>query len=1751
MSQDQPTGSAREGSQDVPSGTEEDLLFERTLRAVESEFDAVMGRPEHISALCQRLGRELEGESTALPGALRRLVSLLARRHGPLARALFDFLRGEIPSCTDLEPLTRGLLTARDPVVRRGAVELLLELLRDGRLTMSMDLAQAMARGVESGGGLELDPEFLTVVQEALERLSPPGELGEGEDPWGEPAQGNGEDDPEGARGDPVVALWIEAPFPPLRRLAARVLDKEGSPVPDARARRLLGDPGFAFLSPYIHFTRASHLDLLHLSPTPRELSPGFHSLGAAEGVLGRKLLADLIGRLGWSRLTWGLEVHPAQGVAVDGSWPFVASPAEADLLMACDGARRLWRRFLVVVHGGSADEDASGSSEAHTIERFRRYNVAHAEVLADLMEVAPLTAGKVHKILEKMEGIVEDFGALFADVSDDAARLPVVFDTLRRAVEEAVGEAGEEQGLSPEVTRLVQMFEDPERVDDSRTIHGLKRYLHQKGLRLAFRLFRSGGGANRFVDLVVTSQNQVLEVAQKIRYIEFEPEPGRDPGQLPFTVSLLVEALGRQLLYGQTRFPDIEVLGYGTEVQVYIRFRNHPVFLRIDLSPPLRGGMIDLEYFGVSQYELEHHPALTLPGIRRLFRRLDFGVGLEGFRLHLRYDKERALDLGDLLEKVESLFTIVPYLMDFDWIVGGLDYPDATKERVADAWAEFLLRWGVLPVDALLTSDRRKVLREVRPDPAGDREVPWDGRGSYGDRYSGAPGDEFWEEIRKVLGSWGLLGVVRWEQTTGLGPGQIPLEKALLKPVRQALARGEVRRATVGLSYASPEQFAREHAPDRLAELLAGDNGALLEAARLATLVGSIERHLRFKVIGSVNGHAVQQAVLPLQGDAITLFLLRDPRGMACLAMVARGDTLYRRRIRPSGGWDRGGAIGWEQFNRLLRWNNYLASDLAPTSLLDDDELESRVWELRELNPAPIRSSHPGEKSVPGVAAAPGRSAGFVFFSAPNHSPGAADILFAPAVRPEDAPLLRLAAGIVSTGGGALSHAGLVALELGKPALIVPGRWELDADGSTRFLCWCPVYREERDLVAGLPVTRRLDLREEEECLRGGELVVADADTETLTILGDGRDALAVHRELYHLEEAAHQLAVAGDGSEALTLRGRLLRTSHQLQKLLARLEDPALARHAVRQLLEGEVALHSATRQIRKGLLEALFQNPGCGVVAREAATSLAVAMTGRHEALYRAALDAIDTSGDVFEILFFRRDVLRVGRVLGEILALLEENGHGPSLPAAPSGSDARLDALARRRLEALGSEYGRRAKAQAREPDRLWLAAHFSDGFERIARILASSFPQEDPAPGPSPSGDEPAPHRELHQDLEAWRNRVVESLSSRRILTPRDGGRELAPLVGSKAANLGEVVRILGEDRVPRWFALTDRAFRTAMGSRVSDKGRKPSAEAEEEVILGSAIQETLAREDMDPARKSAVIRDLWQRAVLPEALEEEIASAYLQLGAEPVASKGVEEGPDTRQEGVDGSEKDGDSLVSIRSSAFEEDTERGSWAGAFDTFLFVRGREAVLNRVKRAWAGLWTERAILMRQTQGAEAHPRGGGLIVQRMVRSRVSGVVHTASTATGQLRDMVINAGLGLGEGVVSGTVEVDHILVSKEGDPRQDPLRFQYRVGDKVEQVVFDTATGQGTRRVETLYHQRLRPALEYVELAELVRCSLALEEAWGYPLDLEFAIQEQDVLILQARPVPLFHSLIAETLERFPFSVQAGGDSEVPR
>jgi phosphohistidine swiveling domain-containing protein len=1628
------------------------------LESIAAEFGVTMGRPERVAAACaairERLARPPTPDEVEL---LLQLAPLLRQRAGPLAVPAFELLEEVSGASPDAWPLLDALLGSRDGALARRALDLALRLARAGSLALGRPAATLLAERVEAEGSGLVEPAALATIAGILRAR--------GETP------------------DPVLELYLEANGP-ASRLAARLLDLDAAPAPPALAERVLGASAHAVLGPYLGYTRASHLDLLQLVPDRGFLA----SLRRAERACGESLLRDVIGRLGWARVNLGLEVRPYVGVSLGDSLPFLVSPAEAPLLEACAPARRTADFLVVISHGGPPGETGPGPTDA-VVARFRVYNLAHAEALADILDVAPLTPEKVHRILERMDRIVEGFCALFAEEAAECGVLPGLYRELReRVLRELAGESSPEQ-LSAELTRLVQSFEDPRSVGEVRTVHGLKRFLHQRGLRLGLRLVAARGATNRTVDLVVASGGRVVQALRKIAYVDFEPE---DEAGIPYAVALIAEGFVRQLLHGQESFPSVQVFCYGDEVHHYLSFKNHPAFLRIDYAPPLLGGMIDLEYYGVSVYEQSVHPNPTLDALLLFLRRLEFDVRLEGTRVHARYDKERALDLGDLCEKAELLACLVPYLMDLDWIIGSLGLDVEGRRAVAEAWSASFARWGVLPLRQLLTRDRQHVSLGAELGPTGERELWWSGVGPLQDRFAGPLPAGCTERLQGAIAGLGLDVLPLGDALAG----QLRLERQVLRPLREALARGQLVATADGLRGAPAALFERVAEAEAFAELLGSDD--LVGATGLAALLAPLERTLRFRTTGRVNGHEVQAALLALRGEALGVFVLRDPEGMARLALFAHGRVLCRRRRDPAEPWqtnwcaDPGALLG------LLRRNSCLppGAEAAPAGSVEE------AWALREAfsRPSPVRSPCPlpGERVLQGLRAAPGRAVGKALFGTAGRSPAEFDgaVLVAPAVRPEDNAFLYHSAGIVSTGGGILSHAGLIALQFHKPALIVPGRWLREPDGSLTLLYRTAEYRPEEREVQGCRVSIHRDWREREHRLREGDLVVLEVAAGTLQVLGKDSDALALHAGFQLFGEAGRRLAQATDEQEFLALRGRRLRSAHQLRKLLGRLADPVLARHAAHELLAGQALAGEAPGE-RAQLLSLLLDNPHVGAAARERLVGLTGDLARRLVHLLAEVRCRVPVAASLHEVLAARLEALHLDQALGGACDSLRACGIEP--PAQPRCAD--LDEACLRRLGEL------RAACAARLQDAPHARRrHLLRQLERLDLVLG--------APGHDVDG---ARARLAVEDAAARRR-----LAWRRVLAAGEGGFELHPLIGWKAANLAEVERLGGAGLVPPWFVVTDRAFEEALDS--------PLERADGASTLREAIAAILGQVDLDDARKSATIRALWDRLTLPDELAGEVVAAYRRLAE--ACPPHADEDPAAP-------------FVAIRSSAREEDAEAAARAGEFDTFLFVRGEVPLLEFLKRAWSGLWTERAIHNRARLGLRGERAGGGVIVQRIVRSRVSGVLQTVNVAEGELREIVINAGLGLGEGIVSGRVAADHVVVAREGDLEHGPLRFRYVTADKREQVVFDRRAGAGTMSAECLYHQRLRPALEYVELSELVRVAVRLEADYGYPLDLEFGIEGSRLSVLQARPVATFLAVLRETLEQQPLAPATAG------
>ncbi len=314
------------------------------------------------------------------------------------------------------------------------------------------------------------------------------------------------------------------------------------------------------------------------------------------------------------------------------------------------------------------------------------------------------------------------------------------------------------------------------------------------------------------------------------------------------------------------------------------------------------------------------------------------------------------------------------------------------------------------------------------------------------------------------------------------------------------------------------------------------------------------------------------------------------------------------------------------------------------------------------------------------------------------------------------------------------------------------------------------------------------------------------------------------------------------------------------------------------------------------------------------------------------------------------------------------------------------------------------------------------------------------------------------------------------------------------VVGGKNASLGEMIGALKAQgvRVPDGFATTAEAYWRFL----------------EENDLKEAIRARLDRLDAgeQPLHEvGAAIREMMRGGAFPEDIAAAIRAAYRSLSA----------AYDT--EAVD---------VAARSSATAEDLPEASVAGQQETYLNVRGAEAVLDACRKCFASLFTDRAISYRKERGFDHMKVALSVGVQKMVRADKAGVMFTIDTETGFPDVAIINAAWGLGENVVKGTINPDQYTVYKPFLSKADtvPIIGKQR-GEKEQKMVYAENGGTTTtKNVETTEDERRAFVLSDEEALQLARWGAAIEAHYGRPMDIEWARDGEtgDFFVVQARP-----------------------------
>jgi pyruvate,water dikinase len=200
--------------------------------------------------------------------------------------------------------------------------------------------------------------------------------------------------------------------------------------------------------------------------------------------------------------------------------------------------------------------------------------------------------------------------------------------------------------------------------------------------------------------------------------------------------------------------------------------------------------------------------------------------------------------------------------------------------------------------------------------------------------------------------------------------------------------------------------------------------------------------------------------------------------------------------------------------------------------------------------------------------------------------------------------------------------------------------------------------------------------------------------------------------------------------------------------------------------------------------------------------------------------------------------------------------------------------------------------------------------------------------------------------------------------------------------------------------------------------------------------------------------------------------------------------------------------------VAVRSSACVEDSDAASYAGQQDTYLNVKKKDEVPDRIRDCWSSFFSERALFYRTRQGS-LDDLGMAVVVQRQIASDRSGVMFTIDPVRRRRDQMMIEAVWGLGEAVVSGHATPDHYVVSRDGEVKQVRISTQ--------EVAIRADESGGVRQYELTPEQGGVRVLSGAELGNLAELGRKLEAHFGSPQDVEFAFEGERLYVLQSRPV----------------------------
>ncbi|MFH0954892.1 MAG: PEP/pyruvate-binding domain-containing protein [Candidatus Micrarchaeota archaeon] len=300
------------------------------------------------------------------------------------------------------------------------------------------------------------------------------------------------------------------------------------------------------------------------------------------------------------------------------------------------------------------------------------------------------------------------------------------------------------------------------------------------------------------------------------------------------------------------------------------------------------------------------------------------------------------------------------------------------------------------------------------------------------------------------------------------------------------------------------------------------------------------------------------------------------------------------------------------------------------------------------------------------------------------------------------------------------------------------------------------------------------------------------------------------------------------------------------------------------------------------------------------------------------------------------------------------------------------------------------------------------------------------------------------------------------------------GKNDAAIAGGKGASLGEMTQ--AGIPVPPGFVILAGAFEQFI------------EEAELKADIDSVLHNVNHEEMHTVEKASEKIQALILESKMPKDIEKEILIRFKKLDAQ---------------------------FVAVRSSATAEDSLEAAWAGQLESYLNTT-KKTLLENVKRCWASLFTPRAIFYRFEKGLHDKHISVAVVVQKMVESEVSGIGFSVHPVTQDYNQLIIEAGFGLGEAIVSGSVTPDNYIVEKKGWQILDT-----HVSTQTRALV--RKKNGGNEWIDLSEEKGGQQVLNEKQILELAKLIVRIEQHYGFPVDTEWAYEKGKFYIVQSRPI----------------------------